>query len=49
MDKEGAQGQADRNRERTVKNRLTGLYPPSGFMEKARPLIERAPAENTVW
>lgn len=46
MDKESAQGQADRNRERPAKNRVTGLYPPSGFMEKARPLIERAPAEK---
>lgn len=46
MDKESAQGQADRNREWPAKNRVTGLYPPSGFMEKARSLIERAPAEK---
>ena len=39
MDKESAQSQAERNQERLAKNQLTGLYPPSGFMEKSKSFI----------
>lgn len=42
MDKESAQSQANWSQEQVAKNRLTGLYPPAGFMEKARPFIAQA-------
>lgn len=44
MVKENAQGQAEQNREPAARNRLTGLYPPSVFMEELRPFIQQAPA-----
>lgn len=42
MDKESTQGQV--KPDQLARNRLTGLYPPSVFMEKLRPFIQRVPA-----
>lgn len=44
MDKEIAQSQTDHSQEQLAKNRLTGLYPPSSFMEKSRSFIARVSA-----
>lgn len=42
MDRESAQSQGNWSGEQVAKNRLTGLYPPAGFMEEARPFIAQA-------
>lgn len=43
MDKESTQGQTER---KLAVNRLTGLYPPSVFMEEARSFIQQAPSRE---